>query len=119
MSVSFPPVAVASVVRLLDRAARECVVRGGTASFVGDDLTTWYLDAQLVRVAAETLRGAAVAGLSELPPFEVATGLSPLQLLLAARDELDDIPDDLEDLPLFLGRLRLSDALSAVRARNE
>ena len=75
MSTSPPPPTVAPVVKLLDRAARECSARGA-ASSIGDDLTTWYLDAQLVRVASETLRSALPAGmpelpeLPELPPFE-------------------------------------------------
>jgi hypothetical protein len=35
---------------------------------------------------------------------------------MAARDELEDVPDELENLPLFLGRLRISDALYACGA---
>jgi len=57
--------------------------------------------------------------LPELPPGQPAAGLDPLELLLAARDELEEVPDELENLPLFLGRLRTSDALSAVRRHYE
>ena len=119
MSTSAPPPPLASVVTLLDRAERECTARAETASSIIDDLATWHLDAQLVRLAAETLRSATAAALPELAPFEPAAGLDPLELLLAARDELEEVPDELENLPLFLGRLRMSDALSAVRSHYE
>ena len=119
MSTDPPPPPLAAAVMLLDRAERECTARGDTASSDLDDLATWHLDANVVRIAAETLRSAAAVPLPELAAFEPATGLDPLELLRAAREELQEVPDDLANVALFLGRLRLSDALSAVRGHYE
>ncbi|MHB8188486.1 MAG: hypothetical protein ACYDDU_20935 [Dermatophilaceae bacterium] len=119
MSTNPPATPLAAAVTLLDRAGRECTARGDTASSDLDDLAIWHLDANLVRIAAETLRAAADAPLPELPAFEPAAGLDPLELLRAARDELQDVPDDLANVPLFLGRIRMSTALFAVRSHYE
>lgn len=81
--------------------------------------TVWHLDANLVRIAAETLRSAASAPLPELLAVEPPTGLDPLELLLSARDELREVPDDPGNLSLFLGWIRLSTALLAVRSHYE
>lgn len=119
MSTNPPATPLAAAVTLLDRAGRECTACGDTASSDLDDLAIWHLDANLVRIAAETLRAAADAPLPELPAFEPAAGLDPLELLRAARDELQDVPDDLANVPLFLGRIRMSTALFAVRSHYE
>ncbi len=119
MSPNPTPAPLAATVTLLDRAERECTALAESAPSRLDDLAIWHLDAQLVRIAAETLRSATVASLPQLPPWQPAAGLDPLELLLAARDELDEVPDELENLPLFLGRLRTGDALSAVRRHYE
>ena len=102
MSTSAPPPPLASAVTLLDRAERECTARADTASSITDDLATWHLDAQLVRIAAETLRSAAAVPLPELAAFEPAAGLDPLELLRAAREELQEVPDDLPNLALAM-----------------
>jgi len=112
-----PPLTAA--VALLDRAARECTARADTPTPGQQDLAVWHVDAQLVRVAAETLRLASGTPLAQLPPWQPAAGLDPLELLRAAWEELQEVPDELANLPLFLGRLRTSDALSAVRRHYE
>ena len=119
MSTDPPPPPLAAAVMLLDRAERECTARGDTATSDLDDLATWHLDANVVRIAAETLRSATAVPLPQLAAFEPATGLDPLELLRAAQEELQEVPDDLANVALFLGRLRLSDALSAVRGHYE
>ena len=119
MNTTAPPPQLAAAVTLLDRAERECTGRGDQATSDLDNLTIWHLDANVVRIAAETLRSAAAAALPELAAFEPAAGLDPLELLRAARDELQEVPDDLANVALFLGRLRLSTALSAVRSHYE
>jgi len=43
----------------------------------------------------------------------------PLELVVAARDALKRVPDELNNPALFLGRLRLNDALAAVRSHYE
>lgn len=119
MSDTTTPPPLAAAVTLLDRAERECTARGDEATSLLDDLTTWHLDANLVRIAAETLRSAAPAPLPELPAFEPATGLDPLVLLRTAREELLDFSDDAANPSLFLGWIRLSTALFAVRSHYE
>ncbi len=114
-----PPPPLAAAVTLLDRAERECTTRADTATSGWEDLAVWHVDAQLVRIAAETLRSASTAPLPELPPWSPAAGLDPLELLRAAWEELQEVPDELENVPLFLGRLRTSDALAAVRRHYE
>ena len=97
-----PPPPLAAAVMLLDRAERECTARGDTASSDLDDLATWHLDANVVRIATETLRSATAVPLPELAAFEPATGLDPLELLRAAREELQEVPDDLPNLALAM-----------------
>lgn len=119
MSSTPTPPPLGATVTLLDRAERECTARGESATSRLDDLAIWHLDAHLVRIAAETLRSATGAPLPQLPPWQPAAGLDPLELLLAARDQLEDVPDELENLQLFLGRLRTTDALSAIGSHYE
>ncbi len=119
MSDTATPSPLAAAVILLDRAEQECTALGGDATASLEDLTTWHLDANLVRIAADTLRSATSAPLPELPVFEGPTGLDPLRLLLTARDELRDVPDKAGNPSLFLGWIRLSTALFAVRSHYE
>ncbi len=83
-------------------------------------LDTGRLDALTVSVAAATLREATTAALPQLLDLDpVPAGGDPLELVLAARDELETVPDELDNLPLFLGRLRMHDAVAAVRTHYE
>ena len=96
------------------------MARGNGATSVQDDLTIWHLDALTVSVAAATLREATTAALPQLLDLDpVPAGGDPLELVLAARDELETVPDELDNLPLFLGRLRMHDAVAAVRTHYE
>ncbi len=113
------PAPLAAAVTLLDQAARECAARGNTATSALDDLTIWHLDAQLLRLTAETLRSASPTGLPEPGDASLPPGGDPLQLVLGARNELENVPDDLDNLPLFLGRLWISDALAGVATHYE
>ncbi len=71
-------------------------------------------------VAADTLRAAAAVPLPELLDlYPVPSGGDPLELVLAARDALDRVPDELTNTALFIGRLLLHDALAAVRTHYE
>jgi hypothetical protein len=76
------------------------VARGNGATSVQDDLTIWHLDALTVSVAAATLREATTAALPQLLDLDpVPAGGDPLELVLAARDELETVPDELDNLP--------------------
>jgi len=110
---------LAAAVALLDRAAEQCSARGDSASGFLDDLTTWYLDALHVSLAADTLRGASPTELPEPTDLTPDSGADPLELVLAARDQLDLVPDEVDNLPLFMGRLRTDEALAAVRTHYE
>jgi len=111
---------LAEAVLLLDQATFACTARGNGSTHALDDLTTWHVDAVAVVVAADTLRAASTVLLPELLDLEpVPTGGDPLELVLAARDALENVPDDLHNTALFLGRLRLHDALAAVRTHYE
>jgi hypothetical protein len=110
---------LAVAVSLLDRAAHECAARGATASGILDDLSTWHVDALLVSLAAETLRGAVGTELSEPTDVDAAAGGDPLELVSAARDQFEEVTDQLDNQPLLLGRLRTSQALAAVRTHYE
>ncbi len=118
MSTASPPASLARAVALLDRATRQCAARGHTATAGLDDRTIWHLDAQRVRLTAETLRGATPTALSELDQLDPADG-DPLALVQAAHDELATVPDDPDNQALCLARIRLADALSAVRTHYE
>ncbi len=111
---------LAEAVLLLDRATFACTARGDAATHPLDDLTTWHVDAVAVVVAADTLRAASRVPLPELQDLDPApTGGDPLELVVAARDALERVPDELNNPALFLGRLRLHDALAAVRSHYE
>jgi len=113
------PAPLADAVTLLDQAARERAARGNTATSALDDLTIWHLDAQLVRLTAETLRSESPTELPESGDVPLPTGGDPLELVGGAWNELEKVPDDLDNLPLFLGRLHMSDALAAIRTHYE
>lgn len=111
---------LATAVQLLDLATFACTARGDAATHPLDDLTMWHVDVVAVVVAADTLRAASRVALPELPDLEPApSGGDPLELVVAARDALEKVPDDLNNTALFLGRLRLHDALAAVRTHYE
>lgn len=109
------PARLAGVVSLLRRAERECTARGNQAPTPLDDLAIWHLDAHLVWIATETLRGAATSQLPQPDPQPSPARSDPLQLLEAAWNELQQVPDEFDNVALFLGRLYTADALAAVR----
>jgi len=103
------------VLALLGQAERECTARGDLATHPLGDQALWHFDADLVWMAAETLREAVDP---PLPPPGLTVspaGLDPLELLTTAMQRLLDLPDDLGNAPLLRGRLHTSDALSAIR----
>ncbi len=119
MDTTPPPAPLAAAVTLLDQAARECAARGNTATSALDDLTIWHLDARLVRLTAETLRSASPDELPEPGDVPLPSGGDPLELVRGAQGALENVPDDLDNVPLFLARLRMSDALAAIRTHYE
>jgi hypothetical protein len=119
MNTTTPPASLAPAVTLLDRAARECAARGDTATSGLDDQTIWHLDAQRVRLTAETLRSATPTALPEPDDVHPTPADDPLALVQSAHDELAKVPDDPDNQPLCLARIRLADALSAVRTHHE
>lgn len=111
---------LAEAVLMLDRATVACTALGDAATGPLDDLTTWHVDAVAVVVAADALRAAAGVALTELLDLEPAPmGGNPLELVIAARDALERVPDEVDNTALFRGRLRLHDALAAVRTHYE
>jgi hypothetical protein len=113
-----PPLEVvdhAAVLELLGPAEAECRALGSQATHPLDNLAIWHYRATTIAIAADTRRTAVDPPL--LPPgtLSVATGQDPLPLLNAAMDGLLALPDDLDTLALFHGRLDTSDALAAVR----
>ncbi len=111
---------LAEAVLLLDQATLACTARGNAATHALADLTTWHVDVVAVVVAADTLRGAVTVPLPELLDLDpVPSGGDPLELVLGARDALERVPDKLNNTALFMGRLRLHDALAAVRTHYE
>lgn len=109
-----------AVTELLEEAARQCDARGDLASRPLDDQAIWYFDAALVLTAADTLRLASPTRLptpvvEELAPFAG----DPLKLVQQAWDQLEVLEDDLFNVDLLVARLRLADALAAVRSHYE
>jgi len=105
-----------AVLTLLGQAQRECVARGDLATHPLDNQAVWYFHADLVWIAAETLREA-VDPPPPPPPLTLsAAGLDPLELLTAAMQRVRQLLEDLESVHLWQGQLDTSDALSAVRA---
>lgn len=103
---------LAAAVLLLDQATFACTARGDAATHPLDDLTTWHVDAVALLVAADTLRAASQIPLPELLDLEPAPPEGdPLELVVAARDALEKVPDDLNNTALFLGRLRYATRL--------
>ena len=111
---------------LLDRAERECSSRANQSRHSLDDLSIWRFDAQLTRIASDTLRcvldprtneptePTEPTGLSELTgPSD--GGLDPLRLVESAYERLLKLPEDLDNVQLLLARLRTADAARAIR----
>jgi len=105
-----PPAPLADAVTLLDQAARECAARGNTATSALDDLTIWHLDAQLVRLTAETLRSASPTELPESGDVPLPPGGDPLELVGGAWNELEKVPDRNWDSAEEVRRSWLADA---------
>jgi hypothetical protein len=107
-----------AISELLEVAACRCDERGDLADKPMDDRAVWFLDALLVRSAADTLHLA-------LPPSNAAfdeitpNSTDPLQLLEQAWRELEATEDDLLNTELLTARPRLADALDAVRGHYE
>jgi hypothetical protein len=108
------------VIELLEEAARECDARGDLAQEPLDDRAIWYFDAAVVLTAADTLRLASPTRLptpvvEQLAPFEA----EPLQLVQRAWAQMELLEGDPFNVVLLIARLRLADALAAVRTHYE
>ncbi len=118
------PALAAPILTLLDQAERECSSRANESSHsLDDDLSIWQFDAQLTRIASDTLRCALgprptepTESIEPTDPTEPSDGvLDPLGLVESAYQRLLELPEDLDNVQLLLARLRTSDAVSAIR----
>ncbi len=117
------PALVAPILMLLEQAERECSSRANESRHSLDDLSIWQFDAQLTRIASDTLRCALdprpnepteQTGLTELTEPS-GGGLDPLRLVESAYERLLELPEDLDNVQLLLARLRTADAARAIR----
>jgi len=115
--VTTSPALAAPILTLLDQAERECSSRANQSSHSLDDLAIWHFDAQLTRIASDTLRCALGRRPNEPtdPGEPTDGGLDPLRLVESAYQRLLELPEDLDNVQLLLARLRTSDAVSAIR----
>jgi len=118
--VTTSPAFAAPILMLLDQAERECSSRAKQSRHSLDDLSIWKFDAQLTRIASDTLRCALDPRPNEsiepTDPTEPSDGgLDPLRLVESAYERLLELPEDLDNVQLLLARLRTSDAARAIR----
>jgi len=121
--VTTSPALAAPILTLLDQAERECSSRAKQSRHSLDDLSIWQFDAQLTRIASDTLRCALgprptepTESIEPTDPTEPSDGvLDPLGLVESAYQRLLELPEDLDNVQLLLARLRTSDAVSAIR----
>ncbi len=110
-----------SIFDTLEDAARACDALGDQA-INSDDVFGWRRDALMVINTADSLRFALQLQLPySLPPESMsdATAGDPVKLLEKAWTLLEDMPDDLDNLPLLLARFEVADVLAAVRTPHE
>lgn len=108
-----------AVSELLEVAACRCDERGDLADKPMDDRAVWFLDALLVRSAADTLHLASPASSAPANDEITPESTDPLQLLEQAWRELEATEDDLLNTDLLTARLQLADALDAIRGHYE
>lgn len=111
------PALAEPILTLLDQAERECCSRADQSRHSLDDLSIWQFDAQLTRIASDTLRCALGPRPNEpTEPTEPSDGgLDPLRLVEVAYQRLLELPEDLDNVQLLLARLRTNDAVAAIR----
>ena len=117
------PALAEPILTLLDQAERECCSRADQSRHSLDDLSIWQFDAQLTRIASDTLRCAlgprpteSTESTEPTEPTEPSDGgLDPLRLVEVAYQRLLELPEDLDNVQLLLARLRTNDAVAAIR----
>ncbi len=109
-----------SIFDTLEDAVRACDALGDQAGS-SDEKFTWGYDALMVCSAADALRFALNLHLSysTAPVPAPDRDADPVTLLGQAWSQLEDMPDELDNLPLLLARLDVADVLAAARARDE